>query len=161
MALLNRAPISHHAEHSGLMCFLLNRTIQECPAAAAATTTLPAAAAETTTLPAAAAAEAELQQTGTNNNCSVHRKPSSQQCTCINVPFFRFLGTGIMGHWNGDTKNKHTSKQQQWCAAATCTHLQNPHQNHPFRVPSQSCQAEVQREKGTGRMGCWNGHTDH
>ena len=37
-----------------------------------------------------------------------------------------------MGHWNGDTKNQHTNKQQQWCAAATCTHLQNPHQNHPF-----------------------------
>ena len=79
---------------------------------AAATTTLPAAAAATTTLPAAAEAEAE-QQTGTNNNCSAHRKPSLQQCACINVPFFSFLGTGIMGRWNGDTQNKHTNTQQQ------------------------------------------------
>ena len=92
------------------------------------------AAAGTTPLPAGAATEAEHQQTGTNNNCSVHRKPSHQQCLCINIPFLHFLGTGIMGQWNGDTdtKNKHTNKKQQWCVAATCTHLQSPHQNHPF-----------------------------
>ena len=37
-----------------------------------------------------------------------------------------------MGRWNGDTENQHTNKQTQWCAAATCTYFEKPHQNHPF-----------------------------
>ena len=54
-----------------------------------------------------------------NNTYSAHSKPSSQQCACINIPFFPLVGTGIMGRWNGDTENQNTKRRQHRC----------PHQN--------------------------------
>ena len=65
-----------------------------------------------------------------------------------------------MGRWKGDTNNQHNNKQQQRCAAATCTPSPKPPSESPL-LPSQSCQAEVEGEKGTGRMGRWNGDTNN
>ena len=135
-ALLNRAPMSHCAEHSGLMCFLLNRTIHR------------ALRRRRQQHSQRRRRQKQNGYNGTNNTCSAHRKPSRQQCACINVPFFRFVGTGIMGRWNGDTEKQHTNKRQHRCAAATCTHLQKPHQNHPFSQ-IRAARLKVEREKGT------------
>ena len=59
--------------------------------------------------------------------------PLQPQLRAARLKVEREKGTvTTMGRWNGDTGNQHTNKQQQWCAAATCTNFQNPHQNHPF-----------------------------